>query len=78
MLTKHKLKTILCHQCYHQRQKQPQILKNNHRSLDLSISSLQIETVHLFVDLLVEVQQTMLDTSSSDNIAVVSEMSQYL
>ena len=78
MLTKYKLKTILWHQCYLQRKKQPQISKTNHRSLDLSISSLQIETVHLFVDLLVEVQQIMLDTSSSDNIAVVSVVPQHL
>ena len=75
MLTKHKLKTVLCYQCYHQRQKQPQISKINHRSLDLSISPLQIETVHLFVDLLAEVQQIMLDTSSSDNITVISVVS---
>ena len=76
MLTKYKLKTILWHQCY--LQKQPQISKTNHRSLDLSISSLQIETVHLFVDLLVEVQQIMLDTSSTDNIAVISVVPQHL
>ena len=57
MLTKHKLKKILWHQCYLQTQKQSQISKTNHRSLDLSTLSLQIETVHLFVDLLVEAQQ---------------------
>ena len=79
MWATHKLKTILCHQSYHQSQKQPKISEINHRSLDLSISSLQIEPVHLFVDLLVEVQQIMLDNSSNnDNIAVISAVHQHL
>ena len=78
MWTNHKLKTILCHQSYHKRQKQPKILEINHRFLELSISSLWIEPVHLFVDLLVEVQRVMLDTSSSDNIAVISTVHQHL
>ena len=50
----------------------------DHRSSDLSISSQQIEPVDLFIDLLVEGQETILDTSSSENITVLSAVHQHL
>ena len=78
MLKMHKLKTVLYQQSYHQSQKLPKILDINRRSSDLSISSLQIGPVDLFIDLLVKVQQIMLDTSSSENIAVLSAEHQHL
>ena len=78
MLKMHKLKTVLYHQSYHQSQKQPKISDINRRSSDLPISSLQIEPVDLFVDLLVKLQQIMLATSFSENIAVLSAVHQHL
>ena len=48
------------------------------RPSDLSISSRQIESVDLFIDLLVEGQNTILDTSSSENITVLSAVHQHL
>ena len=78
MLKIHKPKTVLYQQSYQQSQKQPKISDINRSSSDLPISSLQIGPVHLFVDLLVKVQQIMLDTSSSENIAVLSTVHQHL
>ena len=74
----HKLKTVLYHHSYHQSQKQPKISDINRRSSDLSISSLQIGPVDLFIDLLVKVQHIILDTSSSENITVLSAVHQHL
>ena len=78
MLKMHKLKTVLYNQNYHQSQKQPKISDINRRSSDLPISSLQIEPVDLFVGLLVKVQQIMLATTFSENIAVLSAVHQHL
>ena len=50
----------------------------DHRPSDLSISPRQIEPVDLFIDLLVEGQETILDTSSSENITVLSAVHQHL
>ena len=58
--------------------KQPTNSNIDHRSSDLSISSQQIEPVDLFIDLLVEGQETILDTSSSENITVLSAVHQHL
>ena len=74
----YKLKTVLYHQSYHQSQKQPKISDINRRSSDLPISSLQIGPVYLLIDLLVKVQQIMLDTNSSENIAVLKAEHQHL
>ena len=58
--------------------KQPTNSDIDHRSSDLSISSQQIEPVDLFIDLLVEGQETILDISSSENITVLSAVHQHL
>ena len=58
--------------------KQPTNSDTDHRSSDLSISSQQIEPVDLFIDLLVERQEKILDTSSSENITALSAVHQHL
>ena len=58
--------------------RQPTNLDIDHRSSDLSISTQQIEPVDLFINLLVEGQETILDTSSSENITVLSAVHQHL
>ena len=49
--------------------KQPSNSVTDHRSSDLSISLQQIEQVDLFIELLVEEQETILDNSSSEDIS---------
>ena len=46
--------------------------------MDSSISSQQIELVGVFIDLLVEGQETILDTCSSEDITVLSAVYQHL
>ena len=58
--------------------KHPKKLDIDHRSLDSSISSQQIEPVNLFIDLLVEGQETILDTRSSEDITVLNAVHQHL
>ena len=58
--------------------KHPKNSDIDHISLDSSFSSQQIEPIDLFIDLLVEGQEIILDTSSSENITVLSAVHQDL
>ena len=78
MLSMHVAKTVIYPPKLPPKPKRPKNFDIDHRSLHSSISSKQIEPVDLFIDLLVEGQETILDTTSSEDITVLGAVHQHL